>query len=168
MADDNQAPVRKRREGTGKGGRRKKRRFSWKAFLLINLIPLGAFAFYFFSPPETQEQLRGFFENSENRAIKAGIAFLLLIGLSMVALPAFHGTSGALKGLLHRMRERGGFVRVLLFPFEFIVWLLWFIVQILFAVDALAILLCAAVALVLILRIVDPTILEDVLPPILK
>ena len=164
MADDQKTPVRKRRAGGG----RKRRKFSWKAFLLINLIPLGAFAFYFFSPPEQQAQLRGFFENSENRAIKAGIAFALLIGLSMVALPAFHGTSGALKGLMERMRAKKGIVRVLLFPVEFVVWLLWFVVQILFAVDAIAILVCAAVALILILRIVDPTILEDTLPAFLK
>jgi hypothetical protein len=98
------------------------------------------------------------------RAAHAGIAFAALVILARVALPAFHGASGALNGAAYRLRLRRGFTRVLLFPYELLVNLLRGIVRALYALDVLLILACILVLILLVVRILKPEFLPGVLP----
>ena len=73
-----------------------------------------------------------------------------------------------LKGWLDALKRKPKALRVLLFPVEFVVWLLWFVVQLLFALDAVLIVAAAVGTLVLVARILKPELFEGVLPEILK
>ena len=155
-----------------RAGRRVRERKKGKggviAFLLVSAVPIGAITWYVMQPAETQDRIAGIFQGSGGRAAKAGICLALMFALARIALPAFHATSGALRGVLTRIREKTTAMRVLLFPVHLVVWLLWFVVQLLFALDAVLILATGILFLILAVRIVDPSILADVLPPILS
>lgn len=157
-----------RRAGRGGSRHRKKGRGGVIVFLLVSAVPVAAVIWYLMQAQETKDKLIGMFDGSGGRAAKAGICLVVLIALARLALPAFHATSGALKGAMERIRARTGVARIALFPVEFVVWLLWFTVQILFAVDAILILGTCALVIILVIRIVDPTVLQDVLPAILS
>lgn len=137
-------------------------------FLLVSAVPAAAVGWYLMQPQETKDKLIDLFDGSGGRAAKAGICLVVLVALARIALPAFHATSGALKGVMERIRAKQGAARILLFPAEFVVWLLWFTVQILFAVDAVLILVTGALVIILAIRIVDDSVLADVLPKILS
>jgi len=92
----------------------------------------------------------------------------VLFGLARVALPAFHGTGAFLQGGLVSLRAKPIALRILLFPVELVVWLLWFVVQILFAVDAVLIVAACAATLILVARILKPGLFESWLPEVLK
>lgn len=164
MAD---APVSPRRT-RGTKRERKKGKGGVIVFLLVSAVPAAAIGWYLMQPQERQDKIVEMFDGSGGRAAKAGICLVVLIALARLALPAFHHTSGALRGFMHKMREKPKATRVLLFPVEFVTWLLWFTVQILFALDAILILATGALVIILVVRIVDPTVLSDVLPPILS
>ena len=127
-------------------------------------MPLAAIGWYVLQPPQQREALwQKLPSGAGGRAIQAGIAFGILILLARVALPAFHGASASLGGLIGRIDEaRLGF-RILLFPIRALVWLAWFALQLLFAVDAFLILLAAVVGLLLTIRIAYPDFLPGVL-----
>ena len=55
-------------------------------------------------------------------------------------------------------------VGVLLFPFEFLIWLLWFALQLLVAVDAVMIVAACLLSLLLVGRIFKPDLLPHILP----
>lgn len=169
------APAPRRRGAAGRGvregGRRERKRGKGGLvlFLLVSAVPAAAIGWYLMQPPETQDKLVGLFgEGSGGRAAKAGICLGVLVALARLALPAFHASSGALRGFMGQIRAKGTAARVLLFPVELAAWLLWFAVQILFAVDAVLILATGALVIILVIRIVDPSVLADVLPPILS
>ncbi len=159
------APARRARKTSRE---RKKGKGGVIVFLLVSAIPAAAITWYLMQPPERQDKLISLFEGSGGRAAKAGICLVVLIALARLALPAFHHTSGALRGFMHRIREKPKATRILMFPVEFVTWLLWFLVQILFALDAVLILATGALVIILVVRIVDPSVLSDVLPPILS
>ena len=58
-----------------------------------------------------------------SRLLQAILLGILLL-LARIALPAFHGASSALRGVLFRLREKPKGLRILLFPVEFLVYLL--------------------------------------------
>jgi hypothetical protein len=158
------AVKRSRRErGTGK-----KKRGGIVLFLIISAIPIGAVTWFLLQSQAQQDKIAGLFEGSGGRAIKAAIVFAVLIALARIALPAFHASSGKLQALMAHMREKGAATRVASFPAYALVWFLWFGLQILFAVDAVLILVASVLVLVLAVRIIDPSVLADVLPPILS
>lgn len=173
-------PIRRRRGGAaggddargerGRGGKQepKKGKGALIAFLLVHAIIGGAIAAYFLLPADQQQQIQDMFSGSGGRAAKAGIAFAVMLGLVFIALPTFHGGSKVLKNTLLKMKQRPTALRVLLFPFEIVVSILWGLFQLLFIVDALAIVACGLIFLVLVLRIIDDSILENFLPEILK
>ena len=165
MTTDESGPAPSR---SSRRGRERRKKGGVIAFLLVSAVPIGAVAWYLMQPPETQSQIAGLFEGSGGRAAKAGICLALLIALAKVALPAFHGASGFLRGLLAWFREKSLGLKIVLFPVHLVVWLLWFVTQILFAVDAIMIVATGILFLVLVVRIVDPSILADVLPEILS
>ena len=146
----------------------KKKRGGVLLFLVVSAVPIGAVTWYLLQSAEQQEKIAGLFEGSGGRAAKAGICLVVLFALARLALPAFYASSGALKSVMARMREKGAAGRVVSFPAYAVIWFLWFGLQILFAVDAILILVMCALVLVLAVRIIDPSVLVDVLPPILR
>jgi hypothetical protein len=129
------------------------------------VVPLAAVVAYFLIPQETKdllaEKIRG---NVGGRAFAAGIAFAILLVLARIALPAFHNASKTLRGVMARFRAMATAKRVLVFPAALAVWLLWFVLQLLFAMDAFLILVMGFVGLLLAVRIVLPNFLPGVLP----
>ncbi|MDJ0974582.1 MAG: hypothetical protein QNJ98_09000 [Planctomycetota bacterium] len=157
------------RTARGRRGERKRGKGGLIVFLLVSAVPAAGVVWYLLQTPETQQKLIGLFgDGAGGRAAKAGICLVVLVALARIALPAFHASSGALRGVMARIRAKPTAVRVLLFPVELVIWLLWFLVQILFAVDAVLILATGALVIILVIRIVDPSVLADVLPPILS
>lgn len=161
-----------RRRGIRRGGRggdderkpRKKKR-GIVAFLLASAVPLAAIGVWVAQPEERKQAiLEKVPSGVGGRAIAAGVSFGILLLLARIALPAFHGASGALRAALFRLREKPKAVRILLFPVEFLVYLLWLGLQLLFAVDAFLILVAAAVGLLLVIRIIKPDFLPAILP----
>jgi hypothetical protein len=154
------------RKGRGKKERKKGKR-GLIAFLLASAVPVAAAVFWLAQTEERREEILDKIPDRDGaggRAVAAAITFGILILLARVALPAFHGASGALGGLLARMREKPKAIRVLLFPVEFVVYLGWLFLQMLFAVDAFLIIACALIGLLLVIRIVQPDFLSGVLP----
>ena len=146
----------------------KKKRGGIILFLIVSAIPIGAVTWFLLQSQEQQDKISGLFEGSGGRAIKAAIVFAVLIALARLALPAFHASSSKLQEIMAGMREKGAATRVASFPAYALVWFVWFGLQILFAVDAVLILVACALVLVLAVRIIDPSVLADVLPPILS
>jgi hypothetical protein len=154
------------RGGRGRdGAERRKGRGGWVAFLLASLVPAGALAWFFLQPEDRRKALLDQLPaGAGGRAVAAGVSFGVLVLLARVALPAFHGASGALRATLARFRARRGPLRALLFPVELVLGLVWFLFQLLFALDAFLILVCALVGLLLVVRIAYPALWPDVLP----
>lgn len=165
------APVRRaQRDGTGRGAKRRKKGFpALVLFLLFGAAPAAIAAWFFTRPQEEQDALLARLPaGTGGRAVKAGVCVAVLFGLARVALPAFHGTGAFLQGGLATLRSKPTALRVLLFPVELVVWLMWFVVQILFAVDAVLIVAASVATLILVARILKPELFETWLPEILK
>lgn len=171
MAADESAPVprSRRRDASGKGRTRKKGMGSVGLFLLFGAAPIGMLVWFYLQPEARQDEILDRVpEGAGGRGIKAAICVGVLFGLAKIALPAFHGTGAQLKGWLDALEQKPTWLRALLFPIEAVVWLGWFIVQLLFALDAILIVAAAVGTLVLVARILKPDLLSDVLPPILQ
>jgi len=172
MNDEGSAekPIVRRAKRGSLGKRGKKSGFpALILFLLFGAAPAAIAAWFFTRPEEDQAaMLSRLPEGTGGRALKAGICVAVLFGLARLALPAFHGTGAFLKGCLISLRAKPTALRVLLFPVELLVYLLWVVVQILFAVDAVLILAACAATLILVARIVRPDLFESWLPEILK
>lgn len=169
-------PARRGRRGRrseGEGARearpRRKGRRGILAFLLASAVPLGALGWWAFQTEERRREIGDRIPTGiAGRALAAGAAFGMLVLLARVALPAFFGASSGLRGVLGRMAAKPKAVRVLLFPFELVVYLLWLLLQMLFAVDAFLIVVAALVGLLLVVRIVKPDFLPAVLPELTR
>jgi hypothetical protein len=164
------APVVARKAGGSRAGRKKKSGLpALLLFLLFGAAP-AAIAGWFFTRPEADQQamLDRLPDGTGGRALKAGICVAVLFALARLALPAFHGTGQFLRSGLVWFRTRPLGLRILLFPVEFLVYLLWFVVQILFAVDAILIVAASVGVLILVARIVRPDLFESWLPEFLK
>ena len=164
------APVVRRSAGEKRADRRKKKGLpALLLFLLFGAAP-AAIAGWFFTRPEADQEamLSRLPEGTGGRALKAGICVAVLFGLARVALPAFHGTGAFLRSGLAWFRTRPTALRVLLLPVEFLTYLLFVLVQILFAVDAILIVAACVATLLLVARIVRPDLFESWLPEILK
>ncbi len=167
-ASEQSAPA-PRRRSRGATGKRRGGKGALIPFLLVSAIPAGAVVWFLLQSSETQERIADMFgDGGGGRAIKAGICLAVLVGLARVALPAFHSTSGLLRASMAKIRQKPLAARVLLFPAELVIWLAWFLVQILFAVDAVLILATGALVIILVVRIVNPSVLQEYLPPILS
>ena len=126
--DEGPVPVRRRkREDGGRGGRAKKKGGSAVLlFLLFGAAPAALAGWFFLMPEEKQAAvLEKLPEGTGGRALKAGICLAVLFGLAKIALPAFHGTGAWLRGALQKLRANGTALRILLFPVELVVWLVW-------------------------------------------
>ncbi len=128
------------------------------AFLIASAVPLAGIGWFALQPEEKREALLAKIPTGAGgRALQAGIAFGILILLARVALPAFHGASASLGGLIGRIDQAKMGWRIVLFPVRALLWLLWFLLQLLFAVDAFLILVAGVVGLLLTIRIVIRT-----------
>ena len=153
---------RARREG---GRRRPRGGNALTLFLLFGAAPLALVGWFFFQSAERQQELLDRVpEGVGGRATKAGICLLVLVGLSTVALPAFHGASKAVGGALARLRSAPLLRRILLFPAELVVGLVWLVLQISYAVDVLLIILAALALLLATARIIFPDALPGFVP----
>jgi len=158
------------RRARGPAARRRKRGpRAVLLFLLFGAAPAALAGWYGLLPVETQQAVLARVPGGAGgRALKAALCVGLLFALAKVALPAFFGTGSTLRGALQSLRARRGLRRVLFFPAEAVLWLLWFCVQVLFAVDAVLIAATAAATLLLVARILKPDLLANVLPEILR
>jgi hypothetical protein len=144
---------------------RPRKRGGLLVFFLVGALPAAALGWFFLQPEEDRRALLDKIpEGVGGRAVKAAIAFGVLVALASVALPAFHGSSAGLRALLDRFRSRGAVARVLLFPLEALVGLAWLLAQVLFAVDAVLIVAASLALLLLAVRIVKPEFLPGFLP----
>lgn len=138
-------------------------------FLLAGAVPAAGVAWFLLQPEATR---RGILEKipagAGGRALAALIALGVLLVLAKVALPAFHVASGSLKNVLGRFQARKGFLRVLLFPAEAVIWFLWLAAQLLFAVDAALTIAAGLVLILLAIRIVKPDLLPSILPELTR
>ena len=162
-----------RRDIRGAGVQRRSRRERAKPrganalalFALFGAAPIAVAIYFFTLPKERQQQILDKVpEGAGGRALVAGGMVVALIVLARLALPAFHGACGALRTAMHWIQARGPVVRVLLFPVELVLWLLWFAFQMLYGLDMLAIIACALGALLATVRIFYPTFLEHLVP----
>ena len=78
------------------------------------------------------------------------------------------GPGEGLGRALDSMRRKPTWLRILLFPFEIIVWILFQVARLGRMADAVAIIGLCVLFLVLVVRIMKPDLLADVLPEILK
>ncbi len=162
------APVRRGSRDAG-GKRRKKGMGAVGMFLLFGAAPVGITIWFFVQPEWRRTQiLEKVPEGAGGRAIKAAICVGVLVALARLALPAFHGAAGTLYDGLNWIRAKPKAMRVLLFPAELILWLLWFSMQILVAVDAVMIIATCLALLLLVARIFQPDLLPNVLPELLR
>jgi len=160
------SPVRNR-EGRSERPRKKS-----KAPLVILLLFLAAPAalggWYALQPPEKQEQIREKVPAGwEDRAIKAGVCIAALFVLAKVVLPMLHGAAGGLGRALAAMRSRPLWLRILLFPFELILWILYAVARLGFLADAVLIIGLCVLSLLLVARILKPELLAAHLPEII-
>jgi hypothetical protein len=141
-----------------------RRRSGW-TFLLWGALPAAAVVWFLLQPEPTRRSLlERLPPGAGGRAIAAGVALGVLVVLARVALPAFHAASGALLAARGRLRSRTGVLRVILFPVEAVLWLLWLAAQILFAVDAVLVIAAGLLTLLLSWRILQPDALPGLLP----
>lgn len=158
----------RRAERASRGERGRKRPKGTNAlllFLLFGAAPLGVLGWFLLQGGERQKEILDRLpEGVGGRAAHAGICLLVLTGLSMVALPAFHGASHAVGGVLARMRGAPTWRRVLLYPVELLLGLVWLVLQISYAVDVLLIILAALALLLATARILFPDALPWLVP----
>lgn len=148
-----------------KGRKRPKGGNALLLFLLFGAAPLAVVGWFLLQGDERQKELLARLpEGVGGRATRAGICLLVLTGLSMVALPAFHGASKALGAVLGRMRTAPTWRRALLYPIELLLGLLWLVLQVSYAVDVLLIVLAALALLLATARIIFPDALPWLVP----
>lgn len=145
----------------------KKGRGGLGLFLLAGAVPLGLVAWLVFMPDAQREALAQRLPGGwGGRALEAGAAFLVMLVLARLALPAFKGAVAALQRAVAAMGARRGFLRVLLYPVELLLNLVLVVVQILYVVDMLAIVAAGLYMLLAAIRIMKPGLWVDVLPPL--
>lgn len=159
-----EAPVPRRARAEGGRRARPKGSSAVLLFLAFGLAPLALGGWFFLQPESVrQDWLSRLPDGWGGRAIQALIALGVLVVLARVALPAFHGASHALRSAMAWLRSRPTGLRVLLFPGEALVWLLWFSAQLAFAIDAVLIIGSAAAFLLLVASIFKPEIVPGAL-----
>ena len=141
---------------------RKKSNTKLWAFIWVNGLLLGGGIWFYMQPQHVKDNVLGLFgEGWEGRAVRAGICVVLLFTLAKLVLPGIYGTKGGLERLLARMQARKKFLRIVLYPFEIVVWLFWFSFWILFALDAVLIIATSILLMLLVVRIVNPNFMAD-------
>ncbi len=88
--------------------------------------------------------------------------------LAKIVLPLLHASAQGLGRALDSMRRNPTWLRILLFPVEILVWILFQVARLGRMADAVAIIGLCVLFLVLVVRIMKPDLLADVLPEILK
>ena len=163
MSTDAPTPVKRReRAGSERGRKRKKGLPAVLLFLVFGAAPAAVVTWFLAQPQWRRDELLARVpEGWQGRALQAGICLVVLVLLARVALPAFHGAAGFLRVGLAKARARGVALRILLFPVEAVNWLLWFAVQILYAVDAVLILAAAGAFLLLVASIFKPELMPE-------
>ncbi|MDA1194832.1 MAG: hypothetical protein O2894_06575 [Planctomycetota bacterium] len=148
---------------------RTKRRGLGIILLLFIAAPAAAAGWYYMQPPERQTEIvERLPEGWQDRGIKALIAIGALFVLAKIVLPLLHGAAGGLGRALAALRSRPTWLRVLLFPIELVVWILYAIARLGFAADAVLIVALCLGSLLLVARILKPEILADVLPQLVQ
>ncbi|MDF1702031.1 MAG: hypothetical protein P1V36_12815 [Planctomycetota bacterium] len=168
MAADGPAPAR-RREPRAERPRKKKGKTIALILLLFLGAPAAGAAWYFMQPAERQQQIQDKLpEGWQDRAVKAGICIGVLFVLAKIVLPLLHGAAGGLGRALAAMRTKPTWLRVVLFPIELILWILFTVARLGRAADAVAIVGLCALFLILVVRIMKPELLAEYLPAIVK
>jgi hypothetical protein len=136
---------------------------------LVGAVPAAAVVWFLLQPADRRRQiLESVPAGAGGRALSAAAAFGVLLVLARIALPAVHAATRALAGLLARLRARRGVMRVLLFPVEAVLGILWFAAQALFAVDAALVVGAALLFVLLAARVVWPGLLPGFLPELAR
>jgi hypothetical protein len=137
--------------------------------LLLMAAPAALGGWYALQPADKQEQIRAKVPAGwEDRAIKAGACIVALFVMAKVVLPLLHSAVGGLGRALAAMRTRPVWLRVLLFPFELILWLLYAVARLGFIADAILIIGLCVLSLALVARILKADLFTTYLPEILR
>lgn len=164
MGAEDGAPSRTREPRADRPRKKKGGKIALILFLFI-AAPAAAYGWYHMQPPEKQAQIQEKLpEGWEDRAKLAGLSLATLFVLATVVLPLLHTSAQGLGRTLAAMRRKPTWLRVLLFPFEIIVWVLFQVARLGRIADAVAILGLCVLFLVLTIRIMKPELLADVLP----
>ena len=156
-----------RKDGRGspresrRGARAPEKRFNWMVLLLANALPVGMAVWILTMPAERRQRL--FDQIPSGVVARAGAALgalLLMVVFARLVLPAAKGSLAALLRAQAWFRGKRGAARVALYPAEVAVGLAWFVVQMLFAVDLVLILACAAGFVLYAVRIVKPEMFD--------
>ncbi len=141
---------------------RKKGNAKLWAFIWVNGLLLGAGIWFYMQPQSVKDDILGLFgEGWQGRAARVGICVVGLFVLAKLVLPGIYQTKGGLEKLLNNMQARKLPLRILLFPFEAVVWLFWFCFWILFALDAVLIIAMSILLILLVIRIVKPEFMAE-------
>ena len=145
-------------------GERKKSSAIW-IVLIANAIPVACVIAWFAMPEDKRQKIRDAIPAGVGgRALIAGIAFVVLILLARLVLPAARTAGLGLAAALAWFRRQPKGKRIALYVPEFFVYLGWVAMQILFALDAVAIVGTAVAFLLYVARIVKPELFPW-LPP---
>lgn len=131
-------------------------------FVLGSALPVGALAWWFTRPAAARQAfLDGIPRGVGTRVATAGLALALLVVLARVVLPGARAAGQGLARARAWIRGRRTGARLALAPLALVVEFLWIATQILYAVDAIAVLVTGAAFLVYVARIVRPELLPS-------
>jgi hypothetical protein len=125
--------------------------------VLLGAAPVGCLVYVLLMPAEKRTKLIDSIpQGVGSRAVTAVLSLAVLIVLARLVLPGAKGAVAALTRALAWCRMQRGFRRVLWFPVEMLVGLVWFLAQIAFAVDMVLVLACAIAFVLYVVRIAKP------------
>jgi hypothetical protein len=131
--------------------------FPWPLLLLLSLAPIGLATWILLMPGERRRKaFEAIPSGSGGRAIAAGAALVLLLVLVYLVLPATRTALHALMRGYHWFFRRRGPARILLAPVQFFVWLGWFLMQVVFAIDAVLVVATGIALILMAVRIMKP------------
>ena len=135
----------------------REKKFPWPLVVLLGAAPVGCLVYVLVMPAERRTKLLDSIPQGVGaRAVTAVISLAILVVLARLVLPGAKGAVGALTRALAWFQTRRGFRRVLWFPVELLVGLVWFLAQIAFAVDMVLVLACAVAFVLYVVRIAKP------------
>lgn len=135
----------------------REKKFPWPVVVLLGAAPVGFLAYVLLMPAEKRTKfLDAIPQGIGSRAVTATICLAILVVLARLVLPGAKGAVAALTRTLAWFKGNRGMRRVLWFPAEMAVGLVWFLAQIAFAVDMVLVLGCAVAFVLYVVRIAKP------------
>jgi hypothetical protein len=135
----------------------REKKFPWPLVVLLGAAPVGCLVYVLLMPAEKRTKfLDSIPQGVGSRAVTATISLAVLVVLARLVLPGAKAAVGALTRALGWFKGNRGMKRVLYAPAEAVVGLVWFLAQIVFAVDMVLVLACAIAFILYVVRIAKP------------